>query len=588
MSSRILNDSLKEQVAEANDIVEVINEYIPLKKAGKNYKACCPFHSEKTPSFFVNREKQLFHCFGCKTSGDVFSFVMKYESVDFFSALKRLAERAHIPVVLDSDKGVEGEKERLYKLNEEVSRFYHQILTEPTSGSLRDYLYKRGVDDDQIKLFKIGYAPDSWDALQRWARTRSLSGEDMGTLGLIVKRDSQKGYYDRFRKRIMIPIINITGRISGFGGRITDNTSVKYMNSPESPIFSKSHILFGLFHSRDYIAKEDTAVIVEGYFDFFSLFSRGIKNVVASLGTAFTESQIKIIKRYTDNIVMAYDSDTAGQKASLRALEIFLANDMYVKVMILPAGEDPDSFIRKNGEEEFRKRLNGAVDILDFNYELLTGENDISKDAPRVKVAKSIIEAIKKVPSAIRKDIYIKKFSEKLMVDEHLFREEMQKFPDEYYEEGGAFEETDMVSAEEMLLYTALEDMECAKILAENNLNELFSSRNHIELAEQIISDYRNGRKLASSQIKGDNREKLVKTAAGILMKGSFHSMDKLKAAGDCLRRIRSENIKKRISDIQQQIKTAENKGETDKIQNLLKLIQDLKKSMNLLIQKSE
>ncbi|MBN2189988.1 MAG: DNA primase [Candidatus Aureabacteria bacterium] len=588
MSSRILNDSLKEQVAEANDIVEVISEYIPLKKAGKNYKARCPFHSEKTPSFFVNREKQLFHCFGCKASGDVFSFVMKYESVDFFSALKRLAERVNIPVVIDSDKGADGEKERLYKLNEEVSRYYHQILIEPTSAPLRDYLYKRGIDDEQIRLFKIGYAPDSWDALQRWAKTRPLSQEDMAALGLIVKRDSQKGYYDRFRKRIMIPIENITGKISGFGGRVTDNASVKYMNSPESPIFNKGNILFGLFHSRDCIAKEDSAVIVEGYFDFFSLFSRGVKNVVASLGTSFTENQIKTIKRYTDNIVMAYDSDTAGQKASLRALEVFLSNDMYVKVMILPAGEDPDSFIRKNGEEKLRERLDSAVDILDFNYGLLTGENDISRDEGRVRVAKSIIEAIKKVPSAIRRDIYIKKFAEKLMVDEHFFREEMQKFPNEYSEDEDAFEESDMVSAEEMLLYTALEDLECAKILAENDINGLFSSREQLELAGQIVSDYRKGRKLAGSRIKGDNREKLIKTAAGILMRGSFHSMDKLRAAKDCLRRIRSESIKKRISDIQLQIKAAERRGESDKVQNLLKLIQDLKKSMNSLIQKSE
>ncbi|MDD5644643.1 MAG: DNA primase [bacterium] len=589
MSSHILNnDDLKERVAEANDIVEVINEYVPLKKAGKNYRACCPFHNEKTPSFFVNREKQLFHCFGCKASGDVFSFVKKYEGVDFFSALKRLAERVNIPVVFDSGGNAEGEKERLYRLNGETSKYYHQILKDPSASSLRDYLRKRGKKDAETDVFRIGYAPDSWDALQRWAKTKSLNQEDMAATGLIVKRDSQKGYYDRFRKRIMIPILNVTGKVIGFGGRATDDSSVKYMNSPESSIFNKGNTLFGLFYSRDYITKEDSAIIVEGYFDFFSLFSGGVKNAVASLGTSFTGNQIKMIKRYTDNIVMAYDSDTAGQKASLRVLDVFLENDMYVKIVVLPAGEDPDSFIRKKGAKEFREKLNNAIDILDFNYGLLIRENDISKDEYRVRVAKSMIEAIRKVSSPIRRDIYIKKFAEKLMVEEHFFREELGRYPEEYSEEKDESAEPDIISAQELLLYTALEDLECAKLLAENDIDLLFSDRNHIELAEQVVSSYRKGEKLAGSRIKGGRREVLVKTAADVLMKGAFRSMDKLKAARDCLRKIKSENIKKQIFEIQQQIKTAETKGETDKIGSLLRSIQDLRNKHEFTIQKSE
>ena len=580
MSGRI-NNNLKEQIADANDIVEVINEYIPLKKSGKNFKACCPFHNEKTPSFFVSQEKQFYHCFGCKASGDVFSFVMKYEEMDFFSALTKLAERVNISITYSHSSESEGQKDRLYKVNEDVCKYYFKILEDKLSGRIRQYLSDRGIDVKPQRNFKLGYAPDSWDALQRWAKTRAIDAEDLLSLGLIIKREGKSGYYDRFRKRIMIPIFSVTGRVTGFGGRVIDNSAVKYMNSPESPLFNKGNILYGLNYSRDDVSKNDCAIVVEGYFDFLALYSAGVKNVVASLGTSFTESHVNLIKRYTDNVVMAYDSDTAGQKASLRALEIFLSNDMYVKVLVLPRGEDPDSFLRKKGIDALKKEIDNAVDIMDFQFSLLAEEHDISTDGGRVKIAGSIIETINKIPSSIRRDIYLKRFSEKLGVDERMFREELGRkvVPSIKRKEEKNVSKVPRVSAKDLLLKLSLEDLQCAKLLIDNNLGVLFQDREQLLLAKYIVKYAEGGKRFSPVLLAGAERDSIVSYAASVSMQQSHPEMDKVKAANDCIRKIENNLLNEKIKKIENEIKLAEKDGNFHKVPDLLKEIQGLKKS---------
>ena len=580
MSGRI-NNNLKEQIADANDIVEVINEYIPLKKSGKNFKACCPFHNEKTPSFFVSQEKQFYHCFGCKSSGDLFSFVMKYEEMDFFSALTKLAERVNIPITYSHSSESEGQKDRLYKVNEDVCKYYLKILEDKLSGRIRQYLSDRGIDVKPQRNFKLGYAPDSWDALQRWAKTRAIDAEDLLSLGLIIKREGKSGYYDRFRKRIMIPIFSVTGRVTGFGGRVIDNSAVKYMNSPESPLFNKGNILYGLNYSRDDVSKNDCAIVVEGYFDFLALYSAGVKNVVASLGTSFTESHVNLLKRYTDNVVMAYDSDTAGQKASLRALEIFLSNDMYVKVLVLPRGEDPDSFLRKKGIGALKKEIDNAVDIMDFQFSLLAEEHDISTDGGRVKIAGSIIETINKIPSSIRRDIYLKRFSEKLGVDERMFREELGRkvVPSIKRKEEKKVSKVPRVSAKDLLLKLSLEDLQCAKLLIDHDLRVLFQDREQFLLAKYIVKYAEGGKRFSPVLLAGAERDSIVSYAASVSMQQSHPEMDKVKAANDCIRKIENNLLNEKIKKIENEIKLAEKDGNFHKVPDLLKEIQGLKKS---------
>src|SRR5438552_402795 len=365
-----------EQIAAANDIVEVIGSYFPLKRAGANFKALCPFHQEKTPSFMVSPGRQTFHCFGCGVGGSVFRFVMDYEHVDFPSAVRKLAVRVGITVVeMSPGAAPEEDQQRearrlLLKLHAEAAEWFHENLVKREVGEpARKYLKQRGITAEIAKHWQLGYAPDEWDAFGSWARGRGYDARDLITSGLVRTKDEadsdqnqtsnlkRQTSYDRFRGRIMFPIHNDVGEVIAFSGRLLkdEEGAAKYLNSPETPLFRKGNVLFGLHKSKRALIEANCAIVCEGQLDLISLFEAGITNVVARQGTAFTENQARILKRFVDEVVLCFDSDAAGAKAAERSLDALLQNDLIVRVVELPVGEDPDSLVRREGKEAFEK-----------------------------------------------------------------------------------------------------------------------------------------------------------------------------------------------------------------------------------------
>jgi DNA primase len=426
-----------EQVAAANDIVEVIGSYFPLKRAGGNFKALCPFHQEKTPSFIVSPSRQTFHCFGCGVGGSVFRFVMDYEHVDFPSAVRKLAARVGITVVEKSRHGgtVDGdqqyEKRRaLLKLHAEAAEWFHENLIRKQAGQpARKYLKQRGITAEIAKHWQLGYAPDEWDAFGSWARAGGHQAGDLIASGLVKTKDESeqpnalrtvhaRASYDRFRGRIMFPICNDVGEVIAFGGRLLkdEEGAAKYLNSPETPLFRKGSVLFGLHKSKRALIEANAAIVCEGQLDLISLFEAGITNVVAPQGTAFTENQARILKRYVDEVVLCFDSDAAGTKAVDRSLEALLQNDLIVRVAEMPAGQDPDSLVRREGKEEFEKRIEAARDFFDYWIDHETAAVDLHSLGAKVQIARRLAEIISRVNNPLSRGEAINKASARLAV----------------------------------------------------------------------------------------------------------------------------------------------------------------------------
>jgi DNA primase len=437
-----------EQIAAANDIVEVIGSYFPLKRAGTNFKALCPFHQEKTPSFMVSPSRQTFHCFGCGAGGSVFRFVVDYEHVDFPTAVRKLATRAGITVVEKSGRRGAGDEERqrelrqrLLKLHAEAAQWFHENLIKREVGkAAREYLRSRGITVEIAKRWQLGYAPDEWDAFGSWARSRDYDVRDLIASGLVkVKDDSDStgsqrsvtaqgaahatASYDRFRGRIMFSICNDVGEVIGFSGRLLQDKegAAKYLNSPETALFRKGSVLFGLHKSKRALIEADCAVVCEGQLDLISLFESGITNVVAPQGTAFTEAQARVLKRFVNEVVLCFDADAAGQKAAERSLEALLQNDLIVRMAEMPAGEDPDSLVRREGKTAFEKRIADARDFFDYWIERETVNVDLSSLSAKMEVARTLAETVSHVHDLVMRGEVISKISARLAVSASAF-----------------------------------------------------------------------------------------------------------------------------------------------------------------------
>ena len=440
-----LSPATREQIRAASDIVDVIGSYLPLKKAGASFTALCPFHKEKTPSFHVNPQKQTFHCFGCQKGGDVFTFVKEYENIGFMDAVRRLAERAKIPLEFENTPGAQESrhlKDQLLDIHEQLTSRWQNCLASEAAGQLaRDYLAKRGVSADAIKLFRIGAAPDSWDDTVNWARSKKFDLATVEKAGLIIAKelDAQPAvggqsairYYDRFRGRLMFPICDEQGRVIGFSGRVLsgDEKTAKYVNSPETPIFTKSKVFFGLDKSKRAILDAGFAIICEGQLDLIACFTNGVQNIVAPQGTAFTEQHARILKRYINEVVLCFDSDNAGQNAAVRALDHLLASGLAVRVAVVPAPHDPDSFIKANGGAAFQKLIGGAEGFFDYYLNRLCATNDIASDKGRLAVLRAMAESVHKTGNVVLIDTYAQKTALRLGVSAESVRAEFKKNP---------------------------------------------------------------------------------------------------------------------------------------------------------------
>lgn len=428
---RIPTDTI-DDVRQATDIVDLIGGFVKLKKRGRNYLGLCPFHTEKTPSFSVSPDRQMYHCFGCGVGGNVFTFIMEQEKISFVEAVRILAEKAGITLPAytpDQDQFV-SEQEQLYEILREAGLFFYKALTESAEGKhALDYFHQRGFTDETIRTFGLGYSPNSWDAFVTHARQKSFPPEQLELAGLARKRDDGS-LYDYFRGRAMFPVFSASGRVAGFGARKIhedDPVAGKYINSPETRIYEKSKILYGLFQSKDAIRQENFAILVEGYADLITLFQAGFRNVVASSGTALTTEQILLIGRYTKNITIVYDADSAGSKATLRGVDLVLENDLDVRVVRLPEGNDPDTFVRKAGYEGLKHLIDDAVSFIDFIAQAFEQDGRLATPEGQAATVRTIIQSIAKMNDELKRNFYIKHVAEKYRIYESTLYRELEK-----------------------------------------------------------------------------------------------------------------------------------------------------------------
>ncbi len=421
MTSSFEQKDAVQRVKDAAQITDIIGECVSLKRAGANMKGLCPFHAEKTPSFMVNPARQSFHCFGCGEGGDVFSFMMKYYNLTFPETLEQLAQRYQISLperkFTSEDQGKAEKRQKLFDANERAARMYHEYLLSHAGGEqARAYLQKREITQDMITRFELGYAPGGWDFLSNKVAKSSITLAEAEGAGLLVRKE-KGGFYDRFRDRVLFPIFELTGRVVGFGGRILGEGEPKYLNTPETLIFDKSRMLFGLFQHRDAIRKKREAVMVEGNFDLLALASYGVDNVVAPLGTALTQPQIRLLKGYADEVILLFDGDEAGVKAAMRSVPLFLAEQVAARVALLPAQHDPDTYIRAHGKEGLEKCLAGALPVLEFAFEHLKDRHGTSMTG-KGKILEELEPLIQAAGSSpLQQSVLISEFSSKLGLD---------------------------------------------------------------------------------------------------------------------------------------------------------------------------
>jgi DNA primase len=432
--SRMTNFSdAKEEVRKAADIVEIIGQHVQLKKRGQNHVGLCPFHSERSPSFTVNQDKQIYHCFGCGRGGDVFTFWMEYHNLTFPQSLKDLAERYNIDLPRYRDAPAEREKaelkDQLFKINDLAADYLHAMLVKGAGGRPgRDYFSRRHISRETISAFRLGYAVNKWDGLVNYLRSKNISLDRGAKAGLIVpKKDGD--YYDRFRGRIIFPIIDLNHKVIGFGGRILDDSLPKYINTPETPLYHKGDSLYGLDSAFKDIRERGLAIIVEGYMDMLVLRQHGISNVVATLGTALTSNQIRRLKGYTKEVVVLFDPDDAGRQAALKSFPLFLNGGISAKVLVLPQGEDPDSFVNRYGSDKFKELLKGATPIFDFYLDQALARMDAGVDG-QIKVLSDVLPIFMDIEQEATKSLYVQRFSEKTNINEDLVREELRRRDD--------------------------------------------------------------------------------------------------------------------------------------------------------------
>ncbi len=429
----LFSSATLEQVRAASDIVDVIGSYLPLKRAGANFVALCPFHKEKTPSFNVNPHLQIFHCFGCHKGGDVFAFVKSYESVDFPEAVRRLADRARIP--LEHEKSADGQqsrhlKETLLQIHEQITQRWQSALANEAAGqTAREYLARRGVSSDAVKLFRLGCAPELWDDTVNWAKSKGHQLALVEKAGLILRKEGSDNYYDRFRGRLIFPICDEQARVIGFSGRVLtgDEKTAKYVNSPETPIFTKSKVFFGLDKSKRALLDAGYAVVCEGQLDLIACFMAGVQNVVAPQGTALTADHARILKRYVEEVVLCFDPDEAGQEAAVRALDSLLAAGLAVRVAVVPAPHDPDSFIQASGGAAFKQLIERAEGFFDYYLNRLCATNQVATDKGRLAVLGGMAEAVHKTSNVVLIDKYAQKTALRLGVSPDAVRVEFGK-----------------------------------------------------------------------------------------------------------------------------------------------------------------
>ena len=569
------SEQLLEEVQSKSDIVEVVGSYIPLRRAGRNYKANCPFHKEKTPSFMVSPSKQIYHCFGCGAGGNVFGFVMKMENIDFPEAVRILAKRAGVPLPSFTRGQFETSSYavQIYRANELAAEFYRSMLSKTEAGKRAGaYLKSRGVNDKTAEKTGLGFAPDGWSELINYAKTKGVGTDLLERAGLVLPGE-KGGHYDRFRNKIIFPIFDIKGKVVAFGARVLDNSLPKYINSPETEVYVKSRHLYGFNFSVQAVREKDLCVIVEGYLDFLIPYQEGLPNVSASLGTSLTDSQARLIKRYTKNVVMLYDGDAAGESASLRGLDIFLQEGMSVRVAVLPKGFDPDSFVRSKGAAALESLVNSASDLFEYKLGVLESRHDSRSSTGKAKICSEMLPTIAKVTDAVLKFEYIKQLSEKLRIREEALLSEIKKVKHdrgyEFSEDTVSEEKQQAAMAEKIIIGLMLDDNEFVEQVRGSLKPSDFEDASARKVAEEIFASA-DGKSASPSQLINRFSEpeltRLIAESTSIV----DDIKDKQKNLEDCIRWMKYKHAESRLSELQNLIKAAQMMGDEGKVSQLV------------------
>lgn len=571
-----------EEVQSRTDIAELVSSYIPLKKAGRNFKAICPFHGEKTPSFVVSPQKQIFHCFGCGEGGGIFQFLTLIEKVTFPEAVEMLAKRLGLDIPYQKSKSTKT-KNFLYDATDKATSFFNNILNDNKEcQAVRTYLEKRGIGPETIKRFHLGFAPGN-NSLIQYMRKSGFTLEILEKASLVIP--SRETFRDLFIDRITFPIFDVRSRIVGFGARIWKEipNSPKYINSLENVLYSKREHLYGLNLSKEDIIKEDTVIVVEGYLDMIIPFMRGIKNIVASLGTALTSEQIRLIKRYASSVVLVYDSDKAGQIATTRSIDLLLENDLGVNVVRLPEGYDPDSLVCKKGKDYFLQLLGEKLDFFDYKLERLKEVYDIDSIEGKMKIAKDILSTLDKLNSEVQKYEYIKKLAGSLKVKEEIVIAEFQNSFSKkrnsprransatvYKSQGFNLDKEPISITEKVLLKFMLTNLKAFLIARKNLKGEYFYSHLAQKTVSFLFSRYSGEGNGSIQKLLGEIEDKEISGfISKILMDDDDIPLDKniFKESLLKLRRKAVVETKKRLKD---QIKEAEASGDKQKVKELM------------------
>ena len=571
-------DHIIDEIRDRTDIVAVIADHVVLKKTGKNFKGLCPFHSEKTSSFSVSPDKRIYHCFGCGTGGNVFKFLMQIQSISFPEALRVLAERAGIPLPKNSSNHATDPKQRerdsLRKLNEAATRYFQSLLKSPEGGlSARNYLTSRHFEAEILERYRIGWATPTWKGLLTHVqRKSSVTQEQLIQSGLIIKKEDSSTVYDRFRGRVIFPIKDLHSNIIGFGGRsINQEDQPKYLNSPETLLYQKSETLFGMDQAKQAIRKENQVVLVEGYFDQMRAVQHGIENVVATCGTALTTKQASMLRNHAETAILIFDSDTAGRSAAEKGFDILMEHAMNVKIVVLPEGQDPDSYIQEQGAENFLEKIRNAKHFMESYIDALVRETPSKTPADKVNMANQILPLLAKIKNTVERSAWLEKFTSKTNIDDHTFLKELNKALSQNQPRLAETknELAPLLNLEKHLVHLILSDKETARdILLEVDPEE-FTDPALRAIAKTCWKKINNNEDLRIDQLLDQTEDPETKNILSRLGLEAVEFDAPEKTVKDCVGKFKNISIKLKIKDLKLQRLDAAKAGQVERSQEL-------------------
>jgi DNA primase len=586
-----------QEVIQRTDIINLVSQYVKLQKRGKNYIGLCPFHNEKTPSFCVSPEKKLFHCFGCGEGGNAISFLMKIENLAFKEAVETLAEREGIRLsITNTDKGNNQFNKSLYSVNNIAQKFYHHLLCNYSHADIaRNYFKKRGLTKEIIDKFGLGYSPNSWEALYKFLKKKGVHQDVIEKAGLIVKKENKK-IYDRFRNRLMFPIYDWKGTVVGFGGRQIDedDRGPKYLNSPETDVFHKNKILYGLNWGINEIRRKNYVFVVEGYMDVIAFHQYGFNNTVASLGTSFTEEQAKLLKRYCSEVIVAYDGDLAGTEATLRGINILQKEGCKIKILNFPEGSDPDEYIRENGKNEFLRYLeNNIFNLIDYKLKIAVEKFSIDAPEGKAKALNFLLDDLVFINNAVEKQHYFEKIITKLQINENALYEEynkarrLQKYGIKQDKNNNKRNNTNklikdtlnLTKSEKILIKNMLEDEKIFnkvykeigfEYFDEQIKNILLLYQEDLQIMNKTLTPA-----LFINKLEGDLKSCVSSILA--MEENVLVSFD------DCFKDVKLKHLKKQEHELISEIEKAEKIGNTNVVASLIQHLKELQKKIQIL-----